>query len=154
LAVPTPPASRVVGEGTRDYIRLMISYPPHGTNPADPAQIQGWFQQALEFSPPIHFWGNQDFHLVRGYPTYLMERRAACLIFKTGDVISTLYIFPGADVSIPAEGRHAIDGFAPYLTTLHDHRVLLWKQEELAYLIVSRLNEPQLEQLFLRIRKP
>jgi anti-sigma factor (TIGR02949 family) len=151
---PAPPAPQVVGEGARDYVRLLLNYPPHGANPAEPDQLQQWFQQALGFSPPIHFWGNQDFRLLRGYPTYLMERRAACLIFKTGDVISTLYIFPGADVSIPPHHRRQIDGFAPYHTTAHDQRVLLWKQGELAYLIVSRLGEPQLDQLFLRVRKP
>ncbi|MBI3328231.1 MAG: zf-HC2 domain-containing protein [Nitrospinae bacterium] len=153
--VPKPqPAARIVGEGTRDYTRLLLSYPPQGTSPTDPTQIQRWFQEALGFSPPIHFWGNQDFRLLRGYPTYIMERRAACLIFKTGDVISTLYIFPGPDVPIPPHSRRQIDGFAPYLTSTHDHRVLLWKQGDLAYLIVSRLADPQLDQLFLRIRKP
>jgi mycothiol system anti-sigma-R factor len=151
---PLPPASQVVGEGARDYVRLLLNYPPHGANPAEPDQIQQWFQQTLEFSPPIHFWGNQDFRLLRGYPTYLMERRAACLIFKTGDVISTLYIFPGADIAIPSHNRRQIDSFAPYHITAHDERVLLWKQGELAYLIVSRLDEPQLDQFFLRVRKP
>ena len=151
---PSSPASRVVGEGARDYMRLLLNYPPHGANPAEPDQIQQRFQQTLEFFPPIHFWGNQDFRLLRGYPTYLMERRAACLIFKTGDVISTLYIFPGADISIPPHHRRQIDSFAPYHIIAHDERVLLWKQGELAYLIVSRLDEPQLDQLFLRVRKP
>ena len=151
---PAPPAPQVVREGTRDYVRLLLNYPPHGANPAEPDQIQQRFQQTLEFFPPIYFWGNQDFRLLRGYPTYLMERRAACLIFKTGEVISTLYIFPGADISIPPHHRRQIDSFAPYHTIAHDERVLLWKQGELAYLIVSRLDEPQLDQLFLRVRKP
>ena len=100
--VPAPdPAVRIVGEAVRDYDRLLLNYPPHGTNPAEPTQIQQWFQQTLNFSPAIHFWGNQEIRLLRGYPTYIMERRAACLIFKMGDAISTLYIFPGADIPIP-----------------------------------------------------
>jgi anti-sigma factor (TIGR02949 family) len=151
---PPPPAAAVVGEVARDYIRLLLNYPPHGTNPTEPEQIRQWFQQALGFSPPIHFWGNQDFQLLRGYPTYVMERRAACLIFKTGDVISTLYVFPASDLVIPPENRRQINGFAPYLATVHERRVLLWKQQDLAYLIVTRLKEPQLDQLFLRIRQP
>jgi hypothetical protein len=32
--------------------------------------------------------------------------------------------------------------------------VLLWRQGELAFLIVSRLTNPELDQLFLRIRNP
>jgi anti-sigma factor RsiW len=154
VAPPAPPASVVVSEAARDYIRLLLNYPPHGTDPKDPAQIRQWFQQTLGFSPPLHFWGNQDFQLLRGYPTYVMDRRAACLIFKTGDIISTLYVFPAADLAIPPKHRRQIEGFAPYLATVHEHRVLLWKQQDLAYLIVTRLNEPQLDQLFLRIRKP
>ncbi len=153
--VPTPdPASRIVGEASRDYIRLLLNYPPHGTSPTDPTQIEQWFQETLGFSPPIRFWGNQDFRLLRGYPTYIMGRRAACLIFKTGDVISTFYIFPGPDVAIPPHSRRQIDGFAPYLTSTVEDKMLLWKQGDLAFLIVSRLTEPELEQLFLRIRKP
>jgi anti-sigma factor RsiW len=153
--VPAPPASSlVIGEVARDYIRLLLNYPPQGTDPKEPEHIQTWFQQALGFSPPIHFWGNQDFQFLRGYPTYVMERRAACLIFKTGDVISLLYVFPASDLAIPAENRRQIESFAPYLTTVHERRVLLWKQHDLAYLIVTRLHEPQLDQLFLRIRKP
>ena len=32
----------------------------------------------FEKFPAIHFWGNQEIRLLRGYPTYIMERRAAC----------------------------------------------------------------------------
>jgi anti-sigma factor (TIGR02949 family) len=154
LVPKPPPTTQVVREAARDYLRLLLNYPPHGTNPAEPAHIRLWFEQALGFTPPIHFWGNQEFQLLRGYPTYVMDRRAACLIFKTRDVISTLYILPGADIAIPPSNRRQIDGFAPYLTSVNERRVLLWKQEDLAYLLVSRLSEAELDQLFLRIRKP
>ena len=154
-AVPAPdPAARVVGEAARDYHRLLLNYPPHGTNPTEPAQIQQWFQQTLNFPLAIQFWGNQEIRLLRGYPTYLVERRAACLIFKTGEAISTLYIFPGADIPIPPYNRRQIDGYTPYQATAQEQRVLLWKQGELAFLIVSPLSNPELDQLFLRIRNP
>jgi len=154
-AVPaSDPAARVVGEVARDYHRLLLNYPPHGTNPAEPTQIQQWFRQTLSFFPAIQFWGNQEIRLLRGYPTYIMERRAACLIFKTGDAISTLYIFPGADIPIPPHNRRQIDGYAPYQVTAREQRVLLWRQGELAFLIVSPLTNPELDQLFLRIRNP
>ena len=97
---------------------------------------------------------NQEIRLLRGYPTYIMERRAACLIFKTGDAISTLYILPGGDIPIPSRDRRQINGYAPYQTTAREQRVLLWRQGELAFLIVSRLTNPELDQLFLRIRNP
>jgi mycothiol system anti-sigma-R factor len=154
-AVPAPdPAARVVGEAARDYHRLLLNYPPHGTNPAEPTQIQQWFQQTLNFFPAIQFWGNQEIRLLRGYPTYIMERRAACLIFKMGDAISTLYIFPGADIPIPPRNRRHINGYAPYQATAQEQRVLLWRQGELAFLIVSPLTNTELDQLFLRIRNP
>ncbi|MBI3327585.1 MAG: hypothetical protein HYZ81_12900 [Nitrospinae bacterium] len=161
-AIPQPqpaaqaiePAAKAVSEVTRAHIGLLLSYPPSGTSPTDPTQIQQWFQQRLDFAPPIHFWGDQDFRLLRGYPTYIMDRRAVCLIFKMGEIISTLYIFPGTDLPVPPQSRRQIDRFAPYHTTAYDHRVLLWKQGDLAYLIVSRLADPELDQLFLRIRKP
>jgi mycothiol system anti-sigma-R factor len=154
-AVPAAdPAARIVGEAARDYRRLLLNYPPHGTNPAEPTQIEQWFQQTLHFSPAIRFWGNQEIRLLRGYPTYIMERRAACLIFKMGEAISTLYIFPGADIPIPPHNRRQIDGYTPYHTTAQDQRVLLWRQGELAFLIVSPLTNPELDQLFLRIRNP
>jgi anti-sigma factor (TIGR02949 family) len=148
------PAARAVGEVARDYRRLLLNYPPHGTNPAEPTQIQYWFQQTLGFVPAIHFWGNQDFRLLRGYPTYIMERRAACLIFKSGEDISTLYVFPGGDIPIPPHNRRQINGYTPYETTAQDRRVLLWKQGELAFLIVSALTDAELDQFFLRIRHP
>jgi mycothiol system anti-sigma-R factor len=154
-ALPAPePAARVVGEAASDYRRLRLNYPPHGTNPAEPTQVQQWFQQTLDFSPAIRFWGDQETRLLRGYPTYIMERRAACLIFKTGDGISTLYIFPGADIPIPLRNRRQINGYEPYQATAQDQRVLLWKQGELAFLIVSPLTDAELDQLFLRIRNP
>jgi mycothiol system anti-sigma-R factor len=152
LRLTPDPAARVVGEVARDYDRLLLNYPPHGTNPAEPMQIQQWFQQTLNFTPAIQFWGNQEIRLVRGYPTYIMERRAACLIFKMGDAISTFYVFPGADISIPPHNRRQINGYAPYQATARDQRVLLWRQGELAFLIVSPLTNPELDQLFLRIR--
>lgn len=153
--MPAPdPAARVVREAAGDYQRLLLNYPPHGTNPAEPTQIQQWFQQTLNFTPAIQFWGNQEIRLLRGYPTYFMGRQAACLIFKAGDAISTLYIFPGADIAIPPDHRRPINGFAPYQATTPDQHVLLWKQGDLAFLIVSPLANPDLDQLFLRIRNP
>lgn len=153
--VPKPQlAAQVVNEVARDHLRLLLNYPPQGINPTDPRQIQQWFQQALGFSPPLLFWGNEDFRLLRGYPTYIMDRRAVLLIFKTGDSISTLYIFPAPDVPMPPHNRRQIETFAPHLTAAYDQRVLLWKQGNLAYLIVSHLSDRDLDQLFLRIRKP
>jgi len=39
-------------------------------------------------------------------------------------------------------------GYAPYQTTARDQRVLLWRQGELAFLIVSRLTKPELDSMF------
>jgi hypothetical protein len=55
---------------------------------------------------------------------------------KMGDAISTLYIFREEIFRFPRD-RRQINGYAPYQTTARDQRVLLWRQGELAFLIVT-----------------
>ena len=87
-------------------------------------------------------------------PTYIMERRAACLIFKMGDAISTLYIFPGGDIPIPSHDRRQVNGYAPYQTTARDQRVLLWEAGRACLPHRVTPDHSWSDQLFLRIRDP
>jgi len=122
--------------------------------PAEPTQISNGSAD-LELLPPLFTSGvTRRIRLLPRYPTYLMEREPACLIFKMGGRVSTLYIFPGGDISIPPMIGGKSTAMLPTRPRHETSACSSGGQGELAFLIVSRLTKPELDQLFLRIRNP
>jgi hypothetical protein len=84
----------------------------------------------------------------------LPGKRAATLVYRdTAGRYTTLYLMPGTGTVIPDGGRMQIESFKPYHRVASGHQVLLWKQKELACLIVSDVDESELAAMFLKIRK-
>ena len=62
-------------------------------------------------------------------------------------------LMPGADATIPAEDRLAIETFMPHHRVTSGKQVLYWKQRDLACLMVSDLDQQGLASMFLKVRK-
>jgi hypothetical protein len=59
---------------------------------------------------------------------------------------------PEAGVEIPQDSRLPIESFKPYHRAASGKQFLLWKQRNLAWLLVSDLPQPQAAKMFLKIR--
>jgi hypothetical protein len=60
---------------------------------------------------------------------------------------------PEGGIVIPDGGRMPIETFKPYHTEAKGHQLLLWKQRNLACLLVSDLDQAGIASMFLKVRK-
>jgi anti-sigma factor RsiW len=101
------------------------------------------------------FRGDAQAPLILATVTEVRGTRAVALVYRNGpERYTTLLLMPGADALIPAEDRLAIENFKPHHRVASSKHVLYWKQSDVAYLLVSDLDQSDLGAMFLKVRKP
>ena len=95
-----------------------------------------------------------ELRLLTARPTLLASRKsaAAALRYPTSPV-TTYFIVPGKDLPMPTEGRVQIDQYRPYMRQVNGFNVVYWKQQDLAYIMVSGLDREGCQKLFLKMRQ-
>ena len=132
-----------------EYVKDMMNRPA-----PDPQALVGELRTRAGFLFEPVFQGDSGVQLVGTLMTDLPGKRAATLVYRdTAGRYTTLYLMPGTGTVIPDGGRIQIDSFKPYHRLASGHQVLLWKQKDLACLIVSDLDQSELAPMFLKIRK-
>jgi hypothetical protein len=100
------------------------------------------------------FPGDADAPLMSVTASELGGRPAVALVYRNAPGRSTtLLLMPGADATIPAEDRLAIETYTPHHRVVSGKQVLYWKQRDLAYVLVSDLDQSGLASMFLKVRK-
>ncbi|MEK7220331.1 MAG: zf-HC2 domain-containing protein [candidate division NC10 bacterium] len=141
-------AARAVAEHV-EYAKEMMNRPI----PDPPALVQELRSQ-VEFSFEPVFRGDSQVQLVAGLVSDLLGKRAATFVYRDGSGrYTTLFLMPEAGTTIPAENRMPIETFKPYHRVTSGRHLLLWKQRDLACLLVSDLDEAEMAAMFLKVRK-
>jgi hypothetical protein len=144
----SPMMTRAVGEHT-EYAKEMMNRPAQ-----DPRALVGELRTQASFPFEPVFQGDSGVQLVGTLMTDLPGKRAATLVYRdSAGRYTTLFLMPGTGTVIPDDGRMQIDAFKPYHRVASGHQVLLWKQKDLACLIISDLDQSDLAGMFLKIRK-
>jgi anti-sigma factor RsiW len=99
----------------------------------DQHTVKPWFAGKLDFSPPVKNLDSQGFLLAGGRLDYIAGRPAAALIYRRGQHVINLYIWPAAKASAESATRN---GF----------HILTWKSEGMQFAAISDLNESELSQ--------
>lgn len=101
------------------------------------------------------FRGDAEAPLISATVSEVRGTRAVGLVYRNGpERYTTLLVMPGAAAVIPAEDRLTIESFRPHHRVASSKHVLYWKQHDLAYLLVSDLDQSGLSAMFLKVRKP
>jgi len=141
-------ADRAVAEHV-EYVKGTMTRPV-ADSPAVMREVKGQVGFAFE---PI-FPGDSQVQLVAGMVTDLRGKRAAAFVYRDGSGrYTTLFLMPEAGIVIPDEGRMPIETFKPYHRVTSGRQLLLWKQRNLACLLVSDLDQAGMASMFLKIRK-
>ncbi len=100
------------------------------------------------------FAGDAEVELLGVYPTVVMGEKGVAILYRdrTGRT-STLIGLPGRGLTIPARDRMQVETFRPYRARADRHTLLIWKEEAMAYSLVSEQDEAGLARVFLKIRK-
>lgn len=141
-------ADRAVAEHL-EYVKETMTRPA-----ADPPAVVREVKGQVDFAFEPVFPGDAGVQLVAGMVTDLRGKRAATFVYRDGSGrYTTLFLMPEAGIIIPAEGRMPIETFKPYHRVTDGRHLLLWKQRNLACLLVSDLDQAGMASMFLKVRK-
>jgi anti-sigma factor RsiW len=153
----TPPGGDVVDalilSGVSEHRRILLALQA-GDEVRDPDVTFQRLQAVTEVPLPKALEGIDEVRLVAARPTLLASRKtvAATLQYKTAPV-TTYFVLAGKDLPMPAEGRVQIEQYRPHMREVGEFNVIYWKQQDLAYLMVSGLDRDGCQKLYLKMRR-
>jgi anti-sigma factor RsiW len=156
---PSAPAPRqasgwtLADEVVSDHLRVVAGTRPPEVESGGIHQVKPWFTGRVDFAPRVAFAGDPDFPLVGGSLGYVRDRKAAVFQYRRRLHAITLLVFPGTDLPWP-EGATSLAGRSVHEETSRGFSVLLWRDGDLAYALVSDVARAELETLVPKISPP
>jgi anti-sigma factor (TIGR02949 family) len=141
--------SAMVTEAVNDHVRLLQSQRPLEVESGGIHQVIPWFSGKLDFAPGIRFPGDAEFPLQGGAVGYFLDRKAATLVFGGPQSPISLFVFKADGLPWP-RGRRAEISRA----FTRGFNVLLWRDGELGYALVSSEDERTLIRLAEKLGAP
>jgi anti-sigma factor RsiW len=144
----------MVVEAVNDHLRVLYSQRPLEVESGGIHQVKPWFEGKLDFAPVVAFAGDDEFPLQGGLVSYFVDRKAATFVFKRRLHVITLFVFPAEGMHWPTLGARAIGSTRGAFEASRGFNVLLWRQGDLGYALVSDANDADLMGLAVRIAGP
>jgi anti-sigma factor RsiW len=145
-----PPGSSsgnpMLAEAVADHLRVVYRDRPVDIESGGPHQVKPWFTGRLDFALPSVFGGDDAFTLEGGSVGYYLDRQAAVLVYKRQLHRASLFVFRAEGLSFP-KTDHSIGRAAAAVNQRRGFSVILWRQGELGYALVSDLNSDELLRL-------
>lgn len=146
--------SGLVDEAVNDHLRVVGSTHPIEIESGGIHQVKPWFTGRLEFAPRVFFSGDDDFPLRGGSVGYFRDRKAALFHFARRLHSITLLTFPAKGLPWPAERLIRMGSITAAARSARGFSVLMWREEDFAYVLVSDAAIAELEALAVRINPP
>ena len=145
-----PPANALVAEAVADHLRVVYRDRPVDIESGGPHQVKPWFTGRLDFALPSLFGGDADFTLSGGAVGWYVDRKAAVLVYKHLLHTVSLFVFRADGLPFPRADRD-LGRVAARVERQHGFSVVIWRDGDLGYALVSDLNEDDLQLLARRI---
>jgi anti-sigma factor RsiW len=138
-------------EAANDYLRILFSEHPIEIESGGIHQVKPWFNGKLDFAPTMPFDGDGDFPLAGGSVSYFLDRKAAAYVFKRRKHLIPCFVFRSDGFSFPTAGLVPVGRVLAHPARLRGINVLLWRDGELGYALVSDVDAADLADLAARI---
>jgi len=150
VARPTPtpaPEWSLADEAVSDHLRVVASPRPPEIESGGIHQVKPWFTGRIDFAPRVAFAGDDEFPLVGGSLGYVRDHKAAVFQFRHRLHAITLLVFPATGLPWPTSGASHLGQLSVAEASSRGFSVLLWRDGELGYALVSDVNRADLETL-------
>lgn len=137
----------LVTEAVNDHLRVLYAARPVEVESAVPAQIRTWFSGRLDFAPALEFAGDKEFVLQGAAGAYFLDRKAAAFVFKRGNQMASVVVFRASGLPWALRGSGGLERVSSSKARMRGFNVLLWRDSDLGYALVSDLGEPELVRL-------
>ena len=144
----------MVTEAVNDHVRLLQSERPLEIESGGIHQVIPWFSGKLDFAPVLHFSGDDEFPLRGGAVGYFVDRKAATLVFGRRLHNISLFVFKADGLPWPTQGLERAGRVEVYRTSARGFSVVLWREGELGYALVSDVNARDLTLLASKLAGP
>jgi anti-sigma factor RsiW len=148
---PSLASADLVAEGVNDHLRVIASSHPVEIESGGIHQVKPWFTGRLDFAPRVGFSGDDQYQLAGGSVGYFRDRKAAVFVFKLRLHTISLFVFPAAGLPWRTHGLERVGPLAVDARVSRGFNVLLWRDGELGYCLVSDVNRADLDALAVRI---
>jgi anti-sigma factor RsiW len=150
---PEGAATEMVREAVNDHLRVVQSTRPPEIEAGGIHQVKPWFTGRLDFAPRVDLDADPDFPLLGGSLGYFRDRKAAVFVFGHRLHRITLLVFPADQLPWRTEGLKPLGSIAVDEQSARGFNVLLWRNGELGYALVSDVNAADLEHLAPRLAR-
>jgi anti-sigma factor (TIGR02949 family) len=154
VAPKGPAASVMIGEAVNDHVRLLQSERPLEVESGGIHQVIPWFSGKLDFAPGIRFAGDAEFPLRGGAVGYFVDRKAAALVYGRRLHSISLFVFKADGLPWPSAPLEPAGRAHVYRTAARGFNVLLWRDGELGYALVSDVSAGDLMLLASKLAPP
>jgi anti-sigma factor RsiW len=150
---PTQPDAMVT-EAVNDHLRILYGAHALEVESGGVHQVKPWFEGRVDFAPAVGFGGDDDFPLQGGAIAYFVDRKAAAYIYKRHLHVVTLFVYRADGLpwsSVPTTSSVSLGHVRAKELTTRGFHVLLWRDGDLGYALVSDLDPRELETLGSKI---
>jgi anti-sigma factor RsiW len=140
-------------EAVNDHLRVLYSERPLEVESGGIHQVKPWFTGRLDFAPVVAFAGDDDFPLQGGAVSWIFDRKAATFVFRRRLHTISLFVFRADGLAFPAGVEVALGGgrARAQRTRIRGFNLLLWRDGELGYALVSDVDANDLATLGAKI---
>jgi len=144
----------LVNEAVNDHIRMVQSQQPLEVESGGIHQVIPWFSGKLDFAPGIRYSGDEEFPLRGGAVGYFVDRKAAAIVYGRRLHTISLLVFKADGLPWPGGKLEHAGRALVYRTESRGFNVLLWREGELGYALVSDVNAGDLLLLASKLAPP
>jgi anti-sigma factor RsiW len=143
----------MVTEAVNDHLRILYGAHPLEVESGGVHQVKPWFEGRVDFAPSVGFGGDDDFPLQGGAIAYFVDRKAAAYIYKRRLHVITLFVYraDGLPWSFAPTSSVSLGHLRANELTTRGFHVILWRDGDLGYALVSDLDPRELETLGTKI---
>jgi mycothiol system anti-sigma-R factor len=146
------PVGRLMARALAEHEEYARGAAPHPA--ADPAALLEPVRSQVGFAFEPVFQGDAQVHLVNAMLSDLPGTRAAVFVYRdAAGRYATLFLMPEAGIAVPEHGRMPIETYKPYHLATAGKQLFLWKQRQLACVLVVDGSREEGAALFLKVRK-
>ncbi len=152
--VPSDATAQLVTEATNDHLRILYGEHPLEVASGGIHQVKPWFAGKLDFAPVIAFEGDDEFPLQGGAVAYFVDRKAAAFVYKRRLHTLSLFVFRAAGLPWPQRGLEPIGRVKAQSSNERGFHVLMWRDGELGYALVSDVDPRDMRELAAKLAGP
>lgn len=147
-----PQIPPIVIEAVNDHRSFAMRVDPPTLATVDRQQVKQLVEAKVGFRIDPPMGQRVGLRLVGGDVTYFLDRKVACILYGKGSKLVTLLVFRGEGIDMHQPGIQQVKGVPIYTASYKETGMVLWKQDDLLFSLISELPQEELLSVAAEIR--